>query len=84
MAGEQWTDRTVRGPSAEYMTPDEFRKLFALPEEQFDKLVKDGTLPPPVRLSNRTVFYTWKHAAFLALWLDFYPGMAAKPEKADK
>ena len=65
----QWTDRTVRGPDLDYLTFDELRRLFGLPADWLEARVEDGTLPPPIRLSAKTVIYTWEHAAFLALWL---------------
>lgn len=85
MAQPGWTDRTVRGPSDEYLTPEEFRRLFGLPAEWIDERVKDGTIPPPLKPTSRTVMFTWEHAACLALWLKLTgPGLEKDPPKRGK
>jgi predicted DNA-binding transcriptional regulator AlpA len=81
----EWTDRTIRGPDAEYLTADEMRRLFGLPADWFDKRVEDGTIPPPIRLSAKTVLYTWEHAVYLALWLKLHgPAATAAAGRGEK
>ncbi len=80
MAAE-WTDRTIRGPSAEYLSADELRKLFGLPAEWLEERVKEGVMPPPIRLTARTLTYTWEHAVFLMLWLKLHPSPTPAPAK---
>lgn len=62
----------MRGPDAEYLTFDEFRKLFGVPEEWLESKIADGTLPRPVILSARTKLFSWEHAVFLSLWMKFH------------
>ena len=68
MAAE-WTDRTIRGPAAEFLDPTEFRKLFGVSAEWLDERLADGSIPPPIRVSPKVVLFTWEHAVYVALWL---------------
>ncbi len=85
MAGE-WMDRTIRGPAAEYLTADEFGKLFGMSGDFIRNLVEAGTVPPPVKLGKQTYLYTWRHAVLLALRMelpqtatDLSDGVKGKP-----
>lgn len=77
-----WTDRNLRGPTAEYLTAGEMRKLFGLSAEWFDEHVENGTIPPPIRLSAKTVLYTWEHAVYLSLWLKLTGGKKMDQDRA--
>lgn len=66
MSGE-WEDRTVRGPAAEYMTAEEFGKLFGVGKDMVLGWVKAGVLPEPLQVSTQTFLYSWEHAVFFAL-----------------
>lgn len=68
-----WIDRTISAPSENYLTSDEFGRLFGLSGDTVDRLTKSGDLPEPVRVSKQTKLYTWEHAVYYALKLKFNP-----------
>ncbi len=69
---EKWTDRTIRGPAEDYMTAEEFGKLFGgVTGDTVRNWVKAGTLPAPVKLSAQTLLFTWEHAVYYALAAKF-------------
>jgi hypothetical protein len=84
VAQPEWTDRPIRAPDADWLEPDELRKLFpGMSQEWFNARVKDGTIPPPIRFNARSLLYTWEHAAYLALWLKFFGSGEDEPAKKD-
>lgn len=65
-------DRTISGPDADFITPDELRRSVGLPEEIYDRLESDGIVPAPIKASQRTVMHPWRHAVYLSLWLEIF------------
>lgn len=66
-----WTDRTIRGPAAEQLTPDQFCQLFGLTDEFYETAVEDGVIPAPVKLTAKKQFHPWEHAVYFSLWMRF-------------
>lgn len=67
-----WTDRNFRSPDADFLTPDQLRGLLGLPVDVFERLERDGVLPAPIKMSQRTILYTWRQATYAALWLELF------------
>ena len=74
----QWIDGTIRRPSSEILTREEFRRLFGVSEEWIDEKTKEGVLPPPLALSAKNKFYTWEHAVYLSLWMKYLANTVTK------
>lgn len=64
-----WIDRTIRGPDADHVDAGDFRKYFGISEAQYDALRAAGTIPPPVKFSNKVMIHPWEHVVYFALWL---------------
>ena len=78
----EWTDRMIRGPVAEYLTQEEFRKLFGVSEEYVNEQIENNVIPPPAKLNARTIMFTWRHAVILAARIDL--GLNQENSKAAK
>jgi predicted DNA-binding transcriptional regulator AlpA len=68
VAGE-WIDRTIRGPAADFLTADEFGRLFGLGADTIRRLVDEGEIPPPIRLSAKTHLFPWESVVLFSLRL---------------
>jgi len=66
-----WIDRVIRGPSAEYLSADDFGRLFGLSGDTITRLTKDGVIPAPIRISKQATAYTWEQAIYYSLRLKF-------------
>lgn len=80
-----WKDRIISGPDEDFISPDQLRRLVALSEDVFEQLQDDGVVPPPIRTSKRTLLHPWRHAVYLALWLEYFgPDYFARAEQKKK
>ncbi len=75
-----WTDRTIRGPAAEYLTAEELGRLFGMSGDTVRRWTDEGILPPPIRFSSRSVMYSWRHAVYLSLRSELVQGQTDLPE----
>ncbi len=73
MPSARWTDRTIRGPSADYLSADEFGKLFNLSGDTVTRMTKEGLIPAPIRVSKQSTAYTWDQVVYYSLRLKFIP-----------
>lgn len=80
----KWTDGMIRRPEADYMDAAEFRKLFTISAELLDEYIRNEVIPEPLKLTPRTVVFTWKHAVILAyrMELKWFPTAMAPPDQA--
>ena len=78
MPPTDWTDRTIRGPEKEYLTAEEFRRLFGgLSVDTFRRLLQSGEIPGPVELSPGVKVFPWEHAVYYSLRCKMKPYIAA-------
>lgn len=67
-----WKDRAIGGPEDDFITPDQLRRMVGLSEDIFERLQDEKVIPEPIRASQRTLLHPWRHAVYLALWLEFF------------
>ncbi len=75
---DSWRDRTVRGPVAEQLTPEQFCTLFGLTEEFYEERIREGAIPPPLRYSAKKQFHPWQHVVYFDIWRTYMLGKTEK------
>ena len=75
----EWTDRTIRGPLADFLTYEEFGKLFGVSADTVMRQVKAGEVPAPIEVSSGTKLFSWEHVVYHSLRCKLRPYFASHP-----
>jgi hypothetical protein len=64
----EWTDRMIRGPIAEFLTAEEFGRLFGVGDTYIRDLAKSGVIPAPVKQGKKEL-WPWEAVVYYGLRL---------------